>query len=139
MWALDAGIVAGAGLDVLEGEEVLTDEQDMFRTPQSQAQLREVLAVHRILERDDLIITPHTAWYSREARERILATTIENIRAFSADRPVHVVSAPGNGAECQAKVQCGRARMPVNRWRDQKASILAVFKVPEAYRSTTST
>jgi len=34
------------------------------------------------LRRSDLIVTPHIAFDSREAVERILDTTVANIRAF---------------------------------------------------------
>ena len=87
LWALDEGIVAGAGLDVLEGEEQLAEEQHMFRTAESESRLRQLVAGSRLLERDNVIVTPHMAWFSREARQRILATTVENLLAFVAGRP----------------------------------------------------
>jgi glycerate dehydrogenase len=33
-------------------------------------------------ELDNLIVTPHTAWSAREARERLLEEVAENIAAF---------------------------------------------------------
>lgn len=92
--ALDEGIVGGAGLDVLEGEETLMEEEHLFRTEASERQLREVLRGHLLLKRDNVIITPHMAWFSREARQRILATTVDNIRAFLAGEPINVVAKP---------------------------------------------
>jgi len=94
LWALDEGIVAGAGLDVLEGEELLAEEQYFFRTPASERQLRQILGGHLLLQRANVIYTPHMAWYSREARLRILATTAENLRAFAAGRPLNLVESP---------------------------------------------
>lgn len=44
--------------------------------------LRAVVRHHVLLKRDDVIITPHIAFNSREAVERILTTTIENIAGF---------------------------------------------------------
>ncbi len=93
LWALDEGIVAGAGLDVLEGEEQLGEEQYMFRTADSESRLRQVVAGSRLLERDDVIVTPHMAWFSREARQRILATTVENLQAFITGRPQNRLAA----------------------------------------------
>jgi len=98
LWALDQGILAGAGLDVIEGEDILAEERYMFRTPDSEVQLLQILRGHALLARDDVIITPHIGWYSRESRERILETTIESIRAFRAGRPVNQVVAPAGGA-----------------------------------------
>lgn len=44
----------------------------------------------------NLIVTPHIAWASREARQRIIDQTAENIRAFKAGAPIRVVSvSPG--------------------------------------------
>lgn len=46
--ALEAGKIAGAGLDVLESEPPDADDP--------------------LLRRDDVVITPHTAWYSEESQ-----------------------------------------------------------------------
>jgi D-lactate dehydrogenase len=94
LWALDEGIVGGAGLDVVEGEELMAEEEVVFRGPAAEAQLRQLLCGHLLLERPNVIVTPHMAWYSREARQRLLATTVENIRAFLEGRPTNVVIAP---------------------------------------------
>lgn len=40
----------------------------------------------------NLILTPHSAWGSREARQRIIDQTAENIRAFKAGQQVRVVA-----------------------------------------------
>ena len=39
-----------------------------------------------------LIITPHNAWGSREARQRIVGQLSENARAFFAGAPIRVVN-----------------------------------------------
>lgn len=93
LWALDEDIVAGAALDVLEGEEQLAEEQSMFRTAESESRMRQLVAGSRLLERDDVIVTPHIAWFSREARQRILATTVENLQAFILGRPQNRLAA----------------------------------------------
>jgi D-lactate dehydrogenase len=90
--ALDEGILAGAALDVLEGEELLKDERQILEQPLAQDKLRTLLLNHSLLNRDNVVITPHIAFNSREAVERILATTIENIRAYLAGSPVNLVS-----------------------------------------------
>ncbi|MGB3209783.1 MAG: D-2-hydroxyacid dehydrogenase [Desulforhopalus sp.] len=40
----------------------------------------------------NLIITPHIAWASKQARQRIVDQTVENIRSFKAGKPVRTVS-----------------------------------------------
>ena len=90
--ALDEGILAGAALDVLEGEELLKDERQILEQPLAQDKLRMLLLNHSLLNRDNVVITPHIAFNSREAVERILSTTVENIRAFLAGSLQNVVS-----------------------------------------------
>jgi D-lactate dehydrogenase len=46
---------------------------------------------HILLSKDNVVFTPHIAFYSKEALERILETTIENIVAFVSGKPQNVV------------------------------------------------
>ena len=92
--ALDQGILSGAGLDVIEGEELMEEEERFMRAPEAGDQLRMIIRQHILLRRPDVVITPHMAFFSKEARERILDTTIENIGAFFAGKPLNVVNKP---------------------------------------------
>jgi len=92
--ALDQGILTGAGLDVLEGEELMDEEERMLHGPEAEEQMRLLIRRHILLRRPDVVITPHMAFYSHEATERILETTIHNINAFLAGHPENVVNAP---------------------------------------------
>lgn len=71
--ALREGRIGGAGLDVLEREPPAAD--------------------HPLLEAalPQLVITPHTAWASREARQRVVQEVAENIAAFRAGSPRNVL------------------------------------------------
>jgi D-lactate dehydrogenase len=82
LWALEEGIVGGAGLDVLEEEEAIREERELLSKRFDEEKLRSVVRNHILLKRDDVIITPHIAFNSREAVERILTTTMENISAY---------------------------------------------------------
>ena len=82
LWALEEGIVGGAGLDVLEEEEAIREERELLSSRFNEERLRSVVRNHILLRREDVIITPHIAFNSREAVERILATTVENISGF---------------------------------------------------------
>ena len=92
LWALDAGIVAGAGLDVLEEEEAIREERELLSGRFDRGKLLAVLRNHVLAKDERVIITPHIAFNSREAVERILETTLENISAYLAQAPNNVVS-----------------------------------------------
>ncbi len=73
--ALENGTIAAAGLDVLEDEP-----------------LRLTNPLSRIQDSGKLIITPHLAWGSVEARMRCVQGVYDNIRAFQSGSPIHVVN-----------------------------------------------
>ena len=70
--ALDAGRLAGAGLDVLAAEPPAAD--------------------HPLISARNCLVTPHVAWAARAARARLLDTATANVRAFLAGRPQNVVN-----------------------------------------------
>ena len=85
--ALDSGILSGAGLDVLEGEEVFSEEKQLLLNPKaSEESLKQALRNRSLLQRPDMVITPHIAFDSTEAVERILDTTVANIKAYRAGK-----------------------------------------------------
>ena len=69
--ALNAGQIAGAGLDVLSIEPPAEDNP--------------------LLSARNCLVTPHIAWATREARTRLMDLAIENVAAFLAGKPVNVV------------------------------------------------
>lgn len=78
--ALEEGIIAGAGLDVLEEEKALKEERQLLtKEYHVTADLKTQLLNHVLLNRDDVIITPHNAFNSQEALQEILDLTIKNI------------------------------------------------------------
>jgi D-lactate dehydrogenase len=89
--ALDSGRLAGAGLDVLEGEQYISEEQEMLRSDQPSQVLRQIVRDHILLRRENVVFTPHNAFNSREALLRILDTTVEDIRGFLAQTPINLV------------------------------------------------
>ena len=92
MEALNEGFLAGAGLDVLQGEELLQEEREILARDLAQDRLRTLLLNHSLLHRDNVVITPHIAFNSREAVLRIPETTVENIRAFLEGQSRNVVN-----------------------------------------------
>jgi len=53
--------------------------------------LEALLSDHILLRLRNVYITPHSAFNTCEALERILETTVENIRAFLAGHPRNCV------------------------------------------------
>ena len=70
--ALENGRIAGAGLDVLAVEP-----------PQEQ---------NPLLKAPNCYISPHIAWATRDARERLLKASVDNVAAFLAGKPQNVVN-----------------------------------------------
>jgi D-lactate dehydrogenase len=89
--ALDKKILSGAGLDVIEGEELIKEEKQLLYEPKNLDVLANLVQDHILLSKNNVVFTPHIAFYSKEALERILETTVENINAFVSGHPQNVV------------------------------------------------
>ena len=77
--ALDKKIIAGAGLDVVEGEKSLKEEKQLLYDKKKSEAVSLLIKNHILFDNDNVIFTPHIAFYSKEALIRILETTAENI------------------------------------------------------------
>ena len=93
--ALDQGILSGAGLDVLEGEETIQEENQCLHIECPTDQTRRA-ENQNLLSRDNVVFTPHIGFYSEEALKRILDTTLENIANLAQDKKINRV--PGSTA-----------------------------------------
>ena len=70
--ALNIGMIAGAGLDVLSTEPPPLDNP--------------------LLTAKNCIITPHLAWATLEARQRLLTVAVNNVKAYIDGNPSNVVN-----------------------------------------------
>lgn len=84
--ALKDGTIAGAGLDVLEGERMLKDEATLIAHADpnhpSLNELKTLIENHALINMPNVIITPHIAFYTKEAKHEILKITVENLVGF---------------------------------------------------------
>lgn len=71
-WALNEGVIAGAGLDVLSIEPPKKDNV--------------------LISAKNCIITPHISWATREARERLMKIAADNLMAYLSGNPINVVN-----------------------------------------------
>ena len=90
--SLTEGHIAGAGLDVLEEERQLKEETELLsHSPGKIKDFKTLLQNHVLINLPQVIITPHIAFFSREAREEIVKTTTQNIKSFIAGSPQNLV------------------------------------------------
>ena len=73
--AIDNGEIAGAGLDVFVKEPLSADNPLM-----------------NIADKDKIVMTPHIAWASREARARLVMEVTENLKAYIMGEKRNVVN-----------------------------------------------
>ncbi len=86
--ALDKKQIRGAALDVLEQECDLQKEarpKASFCTLDEES-LQILVENHALLHRNNVIITPHLAFYTEEALMRIMKTTLQNIKGILSKR-----------------------------------------------------
>jgi D-lactate dehydrogenase len=89
---LEKGILAGAGLDVLEEENALKEEREFFASEHiAKGDIQTELLDHILLNRSDVIVTPHNAFNSIEALQEILETSLGNVKCFIDKAPINIV------------------------------------------------
>lgn len=75
VWALETGKVSGAGLDVVEDEKGLMEQE------------------HPLRRMDNVVLTPHSAWYSDAAIRKLQRKAAEEVaRGLRGERPLSLVN-----------------------------------------------
>lgn len=80
--SLKKGHLGGAGLDVIEGEEYIREEKQLLHQKDKARVLEQVAKDHMLFNMDNVVFTPHIAFYSQEALDRIIDDTANTIKNF---------------------------------------------------------
>lgn len=95
--AKQSGQIGGLGLDVIEGEKLLSIDEELLllRREKLPASMLEMsMEISALKKLPNVIITPHIAYNTYEAIQRINQTTAQNIVNFLEDKPQNVVKPP---------------------------------------------
>lgn len=91
--ALAAGRLGGAGLDVLPQEPALRNLTALFEGEAPEGMnWRDTIAGFTVGRFENVIVTPHNAYNTKEAEARLITIPVDNILAFIAGKPIRVVS-----------------------------------------------
>lgn len=84
--ALKDGTLSGAGLDVLENETALNTK---MRKDDPQPNITQLNL--QLIHMPQVIVTPHNAFNTKEAIERMLGVSAENITNFTNNQPTNII------------------------------------------------
>lgn len=92
IYGLEKGILKGVGLDVLEEEDTIKEERQLLKKDfHKTSNFRTLYFDHVLMSKENVLITPHNAFNSKEALRMILDVTVENIMEFANSKPQNTV------------------------------------------------
>ena len=92
VFGLKEGTIAGFGADVLENEKQLKEKKSFFSFNKFTAEENKIIGLnHELMKMPNVIITPHVAFYTREAVAEIKKITIANIQGFIDGQMINLV------------------------------------------------
>jgi len=95
--ALKEGRLAGGvGLDTFEAEEILIEEEYLKRDDIPAIKLKKALESFYVLHSENVIVSPHNAYNTKDALHRILDITLDNLKSYLEGNPKNKVEAVNN-------------------------------------------
>ena len=88
--AVQFGHIAGAGLDVLELERTLKNDEANL-TQKSPDELRTLIENHILIDLPQVIVTPHIAFDTTEAKNEILQRTADTMNSFAHGEHINMI------------------------------------------------
>ena len=79
---------------MLEGERELKEESALLSDPEKNDRIKDyktLLEDHVLIDLPNVLVTPHIAFFTKEAVLRIKTTTAENIQAYISGKPINLV------------------------------------------------
>jgi D-lactate dehydrogenase len=90
--ALREDRLGGVALDTFEGEDIWIEEEFLKHDDLPAITLREAMESFSIMRSERAILTPHNAFNTREALERILVTSAKNLKAYFSGHQQNVIT-----------------------------------------------
>ena len=85
IWGLESKVIGGAGLDVLESERELKTELEVLSHIYKAEKVKDyktLLEDRVLIDMPNVIVSPHIAFFSKEAEDGIVKVTMDNINGF---------------------------------------------------------
>ena len=97
IYGLENGIISGAGLDVVEDEGIMGNKTELLIQENPDPESMHTLLVNQyLIDHPNVLIMPHNAFNTKEALERILDTTVDNIQNAVKGEPSNLVIKSGS-------------------------------------------
>lgn len=82
----------GVALDTFEAEDVIIEEEFLKKEHLPATKLKKALEAYYVLRQENVIVSPHNAYNTRDALQRILDITVDNIESFLKGNPKNIVA-----------------------------------------------